>query len=54
MFIGGERGELDRHAPAQVRVFGQINLTHAALTEVVDDSIMRNYLPNHWPGLVNG
>ena len=43
-----ERGkELDRDAPREVGVFGEIDYTHAAFAQFLNYSIMRDRLANH-------
>src|SRR5229473_6075367 len=47
MLIRLEHRKLDGNAPAQVRIFGQIDLSHASLGEAFEDAVMRDYLSDH-------
>jgi hypothetical protein len=46
-FIRFELGKLNGHAPAQVRIFRQIHLSHASLGEAFEYAVMRDYLADH-------
>ncbi len=43
------REELDGDLPAEPRVFGAVDDTHAAFADLVNDPVVRDSLADHWP-----
>src|SRR5215210_7923897 len=47
VLVGGDGGQFDGHAAAQVQVFGDLDSTHAALAEPFQNTIVGDGSPDH-------